>query len=473
MLKQRAREIALLSALFDLLLLVLAFLSAYVLRVEVIGSWTGEQGFLPLSTYSWMLYLSAPLLMYLLHKAGMYGSLRRRSYGEVIALTARPFLSAFALMGLAVFLLQEKSYSRTVFLGYFLFGFVLLATAKLGLRALARGARRQGFNTRNVIIVGTNGDARRIGHLLAESPEYGYVVLGHLLGWGEDEPEGAAPRLLGHVRDLPTLLDHQTVDEVVLAVPYARIPDYESAIGHCEEVGVPIHLKIDRVATLLARTYASELGDYPMLTLASTPQDPLERLAKRFIDIAAAAALLTLLAPLLACVALAVRCTSSGPVFFRQTRAGLNGRRFVLYKFRSMRADAESRQVNLLAQNEMSGPVFKMRLDPRVTPVGRLLRRWSLDELPQLWNVLRGDMSLVGPRPPIPDEVDRYERWQRRRLSMKPGLTCLWQVRGRNHIDFDEWMKLDMHYIDNWSLGLDLRILARTIPAVLFARGAR
>jgi exopolysaccharide biosynthesis polyprenyl glycosylphosphotransferase len=181
---------------------------------------------------------------------------------------------------------------------------------------------------------------------------------------------------------------------------------------------------------------------------------------------------LFLAAPVMAIVAALIKLESRGPVFFRQVRSGLNGRRFVLLKFRSMAHDAERQKVALEEKNEMSGPVFKMRNDPRVTWVGALLRRTSLDELPQLWNVLRGDMSLVGPRPPLPSEVQQYQRWQRRRLSMKPGLTCLWQVNGRNQVDFDQWMKLDMEYIDNWSLGLDFKILARTIPAVLFSRGA-
>ena len=159
-------------------------------------------------------------------------------------------------------------------------------------------------------------------------------------------------------------------------------------------------------------------------------------------------------------------------MLFRQTRCGLNGRRFTLYKFRTMVADAEWRRQELLHLNEMDGPVFKVRNDPRVTRLGRLLRKFSLDELPQLWNVLRGDMSLVGPRPPIPEEVDQYERWQRRRLSMKPGLTCLWQVNGRNAVDFESWMELDLEYIDSWSLSLDLKILLKTIPVVLSGKGA-
>jgi lipopolysaccharide/colanic/teichoic acid biosynthesis glycosyltransferase len=170
---------------------------------------------------------------------------------------------------------------------------------------------------------------------------------------------------------------------------------------------------------------------------------------------------------------LAIKLTSGGNVLFRQTRCGLNGRFFTLYKFRTMVEDAEERRAGLLHLNEMKGgPVFKLKSDPRVTWFGRFLRRYSLDELPQLWNVLRGDMSLVGPRPPIPEEVAQYQRWQRRRLAMKPGLTCLWQVSGRNELDFDRWMQLDLEYIDSWSPWLDFKILLRTIPAVLSGKGA-
>jgi exopolysaccharide biosynthesis polyprenyl glycosylphosphotransferase len=182
--------------------------------------------------------------------------------------------------------------------------------------------------------------------------------------------------------------------------------------------------------------------------------------------------LLVLLSPLFLIIAALIKLTSSGPIFFKQVRCGLGGRKFAFYKFRSMIVDAEERKKGLEPLNEMSGPVFKIKDDPRITPVGRIIRKLSLDELPQLYNVLKGEMSLVGPRPPIPEEVQKYERWQRRRLSMRPGLTCLWQVNGRNEVDFEQWMKLDLEYIDNWSLGLDFKIMLRTIPVVLTGHGA-
>ncbi len=473
MLKERAREVGLLVALADVALLSVAFIASCLFRFQVMGPLLGQDTPVKFQPYVWILWVSEPLLLYLFRQAGLYDSLRRLGAGEVFWLTCKPFLVAAALMGLAVFLFQDKSYSRPIFFSYFLLGFLLVAAEKQVIKYLAHKARRQGYNTRDVLIVGANPDAVAIGRLLHESREYGYRVRGHLTARDETVTCTDLFPVLGDVSELDRILDRDTIDEVIFAVPYSQVPAHEGAIRLCEEVGVKIHLKIDRVGNLLSRTYPSQLGEFPMLTLASTPHDAMEVLAKRLVDVTVSAAALLIAAPIMAAAWAAIRLTSPGPAIFKQVRSGLNGRRFVLYKFRSMYVDAEARLEALRAHNEMGGPVFKMSRDPRVTPVGRWLRRWSVDEVPQFFNVLKGDMSLVGPRPPIPDEVQRYERWQRRRLSMKPGLTCLWQINGRNSIDFDEWMRLDMSYIDNWSLGLDFKILARTIPAVLFARGAR
>ena len=209
-----------------------------------------------------------------------------------------------------------------------------------------------------------------------------------------------------------------------------------------------------------------------MLALTRAPSDELALAGKRLFDIAVSATVLLLLSPALAALALAIKFDSPGPVFFRQRRVGLQGRTFSILKFRSMYLDAEARLESLRAHNEMSGPVFKMRNNPRITRIGRFIRKTSLDEFPQFWNVLRGEMSIVGPRPPLPSEVRQYKRWQRRRLSVKPGITCIWQISGRNNIDFDRWMELDLEYIDQWSLWTDIQICIKTIPAVLGSRGA-
>ena len=208
-----------------------------------------------------------------------------------------------------------------------------------------------------------------------------------------------------------------------------------------------------------------------MLTFTTAPYNPIALGIKRAADLLGSIVLLILLAVPMLIFAVVVKLTSPGPVLFKQRRSGLYGREFTMYKFRSMVADAEQRRAELTAANEMGGPVFKMRHDPRVTPFGRFLRRYSLDELPQLWNVLKGDMSLIGPRPPLPAEVQKYERWQRRRLSMRPGLTCIWQVTDRNRATFEKWMEYDLDYIDHWSLWLDFKIALQTIPAVLKGTG--
>jgi len=239
-----------------------------------------------------------------------------------------------------------------------------------------------------------------------------------------------------------------------------------------QEQGIRTRFALNVFPHTRAKVDLEELDGVPLLTFSTSPNRPVQLFVKRAFDVGLAMLLLLIGLPLVGLVALAIKVSMGGAVLFRQTRCGLNGRSFTLYKFRTMVEDAEERQRELLHLNEMDGPVFKLRFDPRVTAVGRFLRKFSLDEIPQLWNVLRGDMSLVGPRPPIPEEVAQYQRWQRRRLAMKPGLTCLWQISGRNDLDFDRWMQLDLEYIDNWSPVLDFKILLRTIPVVLSGRGA-
>lgn len=252
--------------------------------------------------------------------------------------------------------------------------------------------------------------------------------------------------------------------------------------GHLREAEIysstPLQIQhppdLDLVVDLTDKEPRLEIDSRNWLTArASLPNATrLQLMTRRILDVMTASVLMVALSPLLLVAALAVRLTSPGPILFRQTRAGKGGREFTLYKFRSMYVEAEEEQHELLDYNEVSGPVFKIREDPRLTRVGRLLRRSSIDELPQLWNVVRGDMCLVGPRPPIPDEVEHYTDWERQRLKVKPGITCIWQVSGRSELDFETWVKMDIEYIENWSLWLDLKLLARTIPAVISGRGA-
>jgi exopolysaccharide biosynthesis polyprenyl glycosylphosphotransferase len=313
--------------------------------------------------------------------------------------------------------------------------------------------------------------AREVVEAVEANPQWGLAFAGFIRvdgrhGWGQGPS-------LGTVAELGRTLEEEVLDVVVFAVPRERLGEVERAVQLCEEQGVEVRISLDILRFGPGRMRIADMDGVPMLAFTRTPSDALALGVKRVFDVVISAAVLVLLSPLLAAVALAIRLDSPGPVLFRQRRIGQRGRVFEMVKFRSMSRDAEAGLEALRARNEMSGPVFKIAKDPRVTRVGRFLRRTSLDEVPQFWNVLKGEMSIVGPRPPIPSEVRQYKRWQRRRLSMKPGITCIWQISGRNDIEFERWMELDLQYIDGWSLWGDLEIFLKTIPAVLSARGAR
>jgi exopolysaccharide biosynthesis polyprenyl glycosylphosphotransferase len=277
------------------------------------------------------------------------------------------------------------------------------------------------------------------------------------------------------VDQLVKLLHQRSPSGVILSARHTYFGQVERAIQACELEGVDVWLVADFFRTQISRTTFDELYGRPVIVFRSVPEYAWQGIVKQGIDICGALALIVLCSPVLAWAALRIKFTSTGPVLFRQRRCGLNGRPLTMLKFRSMVSDAEQRKVELAALNEMTGPVFKLTNDPRVTPIGRILRKWSIDELPQLFNVLRGEMSLVGPRPLPVDEVERFDDpSHRRRLSVKPGITCLWQVSGRSQVtDFKDWVRLDLEYIDNWSLWLDIKILCRTLPFVIVGTGAK
>jgi exopolysaccharide biosynthesis polyprenyl glycosylphosphotransferase len=298
-------------------------------------------------------------------------------------------------------------------------------------------------------------------------------VLGYLRF--DDDPRNArldAP-LLGAAEDLQAMLRERAVDLVYFASTAAEhAGEVQAGIRTCERFGVPFALPACAYRLTRARPSRESAEDDGYAHFTTVRVTPLGMALKRLFDIAASATALVVLSPLLFGVAVLVKLTSRGPLLFKQERIGLRGRRFYMLKFRSMVENAEALKASLLAANEQSGPVFKIKHDPRITPVGRFLRKYSVDELPQLVNVLRGDMSIVGPRPPLPGEVAQYQGWQRRRLSVRPGLTCMWQVSGRSEISFEQWMLLDMQYIDHWSFARDLGLILRTVPVVLTGRGA-
>ncbi len=352
------------------------------------------------------------------------------------------------------------------------FSWSFLCLFRLNAGTLVGWIRREFGGERFVLLVGLGERAQRLAQSLQKSHVYGIRFIGYLSETnGEEVPSQLGEFTVYQAAMLPRLLESHVVDEVIFAVDQERLAGIEDMLLLCDEDGVRTRVAVDFFPHVNSDVYLDRLDHAPLLTFAAAPHDEIRLFAKRIVDVMLAGAALVLLSPALGLVALLIRTTSPGPAIFRQTRCGLNGRRFVFYKFRSMVAEAEQMKESLQHLNEKS-IAFKIPNDPRMTGVGRYLRRFSIDELPQLWNVLRGDMSLVGPRPAVPEEVERYQRWQRRRLRMRPGLTCLWALEGRDALDFETWMRKDMEYIDNWSLALDWKIILRTIPRVLSGRGA-
>lgn len=361
------------------------------------------------------------------------------------------------------------------FLAFFaVFAWMLICLFRLNASRAVGIVRREFGAPRYVMIVGVGDAARRIGRQLEEAWAYGVRLTGFFGDSEERHPEAIqlhAAYPVYALATLPEMLREHVIDEIVFAIDSRRLAGLEEVFLLCDEEGVRTRVAVDFFPHVNSRVYLDRLGSSPLLTFSATPHDEIRLLVKRALDLVLAAAALVLLCPFMLLIALVIRLTSPGPAIFRQVRCGLNGRRFTFYKFRSMCDNAHEMRAELkhLSKRELA---MKIPNDPRLTPVGRWLRKFSIDEWPQLWNVLRGDMSLVGPRPAIPEEVEQYARWQRRRLRMRPGLTCLWAVKGRDSVDFETWMKLDMQYIDNWSLALDWKIILRTIPQVLSGRGA-
>ena len=393
------------------------------------------------------------------------------------ALTAiRVVLLGNAILATLAYLMPLRQLSRAWFVLFGVLAALLLVLEKVVVRIIARYVRAKGLNYRTILIVGTGRRAIEVARTIEGHKYWGYKILGFVSDGHRLSNGWARFRIHGTVPDLRRLLEGgqfaEPIDEIVFAVTRKKLDEMKQIFLMCEELGIRARVAMNFFPNRVARVELEELEGIPFLTFTTTPSNESQLALKRLLDIAVSMLLLLLALPAIALAGITIKLSSPGGILFRQQRMGLNGRVFTLFKFRTMFEDAHERRGEVTHLNEMSGPVFKAKSDPRVTVVGRVLRRFSLDELPQLWNVLKGDMSLVGPRPPIPEEVAAYHRWHRRRLSMKPGLTCLWQVSGRNNVDFDRWMQLDLQYIDNWSPSLDLKILLRTIPAVLSGRGA-
>jgi exopolysaccharide biosynthesis polyprenyl glycosylphosphotransferase len=465
----------------DILNIMVSFFISYFLRAAVLPliPYFQKRVFFSIENYIPVAILSAFFLLLCLFLFGAFRFPLGVALHKTFIIFAKASFIGFLLTVASVYLLKLIYVSRTFVAIYFL-TILLLGT---GLRHVVslrfRKSVREGIHHRNLVLIGSGTQAHEFVDSVAANPEVGFSIRGFFLPGDEESPAAKEDLLkksiacLGNIHDIPRFLEREVIDAVVIAEEPGKVKNLEELFLVCEELGVELIMSLRIFPHINTPIYFERLSDLPLLHFATTPKAGLALFSKRLFDIIGSLCGLILLSPLMLFVAFLIKATSAGSVFFVQERMGLRGRRFKLYKFRTMVRDAEKKLEELRHLSEVDGPVFKMRKDPRLTLIGSVLRKSSIDELPQLWNVFKGEMSLVGPRPPIPSEVEQYDRWQRRRLSMRPGLTCLWQVCGRSELDFDTWMKLDLKYIENWSLALDLIILLKTIPAVLSTRGAK
>jgi len=455
MIDQRKRIFAVNLWLLDLVLTTASFYFAYQLRLLVAAlGYFPERTVLDFWDYRWLLAIILPIWAIILPLLRVYSGLTSLPMEQMIRLTKGVFFAWITLLAAQFFVSQDEFDRHRLIAAFTLvINYLLLVSYRL---VLFRLKKHGALDVRHVAVIGSGEAAQGLAREIEEHRDWGLKLVG----------------VFGQ-KDVRPLLERGGVDELIVVMDKEPLSEFRETFLLCEELGVTARVVLNFFPHSFARTELESFGGFPLLSFSTTPTNEALLFVRRIMDIAIVCLVGIPVLIVVGLSAIAIKLTSPGPAFFKQERCGLNGRLFTMYKLRSMVDNAEQTRMELEALNEMDGPVFKLSRDPRTTPIGKLLRKFSIDEFPQLYNVLRGDMSLVGPRPPLPQEVARYERWQRRRLSMKPGITCLWQISGRNEISFHEWMKLDLTYIDNWSLLLDLKILLKTVPVVLLGKGAR
>lgn len=459
-------------AILDVSLIFAAFITAYWVRYTLrIGPIIREH--VPLTDYWPVALLLVAIMIPTLLVKGAYARRFRWEIVDEVSTVISATTITIASVVVITAMLHRYDYSRGVILYVWVLVIVAVTVGRSVFRALQSSWHKRGMATRRLLVVGASDAGKMIMQWVTNRPDWGYQLVGFV-----EHRDSVTPlnfgrfRAVGRIDDIPSLIEGRHVDDVIIALPAAAHAEVWPILTLCEKHHVGVKLVPDLFELSLSRVRVDHLAGIPLLDVQEQHLQSLGRSVKRGIDIAVALVVCVLGLPLMAILAALIWIESHGSPFFSQERIGLNGRPFGCWKLRTMRLDADEMRVTLLSLNEARGPLFKIRDDPRCTRIGRRVRRWSLDEVPQIWNVLKGEMSLVGPRPPLPSEVEEYEPQHMRRLAVKPGMTGLWQVSGRSHLPFDEMVVMDEYYIQNWSLALDIRILVQTISAVLGRRGA-
>ena len=480
MLKEKDYIFSRLNMLIDLFVAAAAFIAAHLLRNYILSPYFAPGLLAPsrFGQYAWLLLIFPPVTVIVLGFNGYYNSQRIRHTSQIMKKLLVVSVEVTVICLALIYMIYKNdvvSRGQLIVAPALLFVFLSVKTAVV--KHILTGFRKKGYNYRTLLFVGSGEKLAEFLELVEGHSVWGFRVKGILT----DRPEKYKPgddfgkwKILGRAENTLDFVEQNPVDEVIFFPRKMSRDELSPILEGCELMGIQTRLAVNFFNPRLATVGVDHFQRVPLITFNPARKMNAQLFIKYTFDRIAAAIMLILLSPLMLLTALIIKITSrpGEPVLYKQTRSGLNGKPFTLYKFRSMRTGAEKQLEKLRAKSEVDGPVFKMKKDPRVTPFGRFIRKFSIDELPQIYNILRGEMSFVGPRPPVPEEVKKYNRWQRRRLSMKPGLTCLWQVMGRNKLDFETWMKLDLKYIDNWSLWLDLKILFRTIFVVITGYGA-
>ncbi len=475
MFERYRRLLSIAVAIADVILINVAFAIAYWLRYDL--QWFASVDEANFVTYASFVPVSLTLTVLFLgiYKLnGVYDQPRGASwFDEVYRLLTGTATGIILMVFVIVFLFRPLFYSRLIFFYAGVLITILLSLSRLGKRWLRTRLRQRGLGVDRLLIVGAGEVGRTVMRNVVAQPALGY----HVVGFVDDDPDKGGTDIgrfqaLGNTANIPSLVQELAIDEVIITLPWMYHRKIVSIVAQCEREQVRVRIVPDIFQMTLSHLDVEDLGGVPMIGVRDISIGGTQLLFKRVADVAVALVGLVLFFPVFALIGVAIRLDSPGPVIFRQLRVGKNEQVFACFKFRTMHEGADEAKETLREQNEVDGPIFKIRNDPRVTTVGRFLRRTSLDELPQLVNVLMGHMSLVGPRPAIPAEVQRYQSWHKRRLEVAPGITGLWQVSGRSELTFDEMVLLDLYYIENWSPFLDFQILFRTLPKMITGEGA-